>query len=66
MVSPELQIYKCFGCGVSGDIFKFIQDIEGIDFVQALEQLAERAGVELEKRDYDTTSLKKKKIFLKY
>jgi len=63
MVSPELQIYKCFGCGVNGDMFTFVQEIEGIDFVQALEQLAEKAGIELERKDYDPTSLKKKKIF---
>lgn len=63
MVSSELQMYKCFGCGVGGDIFKFVQDIEGIDFVQAMEQLAEKAGIEIEKKDYDKNSLKKKIIF---
>lgn len=63
MVSPELQIYKCFGCDANGDMFTFVQEIEGIDFVQALEQLAEKAGIELEKKDFDPTSLKKKKIF---
>jgi len=63
MVSPELQIYKCFGCGVNGDMFRFVQEIEGIDFVQTLEHLAEKAGIELERKDYDPTSLKKKKIF---
>lgn len=63
MISSELQMYKCFGCGVGGDIFKFVQDIEGIDFVQAMEQLAEKAGIEIEKKDYDKNSLKKKIIF---
>ena len=46
-----------------GDLFSFVQQIEGVDFIQALEQLAEKAGIELEKKDYDPTSLKKKKIY---
>lgn len=63
MISPELQMYKCFGCSAGGDIFKFVQEIDGIDFVQALELLAEKAGVEIENKDYDKNSLKKKTIF---
>jgi DNA primase len=47
IVSPELQRYKCFGCGESGDIFNFIQKIENIDFPEALEKLAKEAGVKL-------------------
>ncbi len=46
-VSPELQIYKCFGCGVSGDIFSFLENYEKIDFKEALETLAKQAGVTL-------------------
>lgn len=49
IVSPDIQRYKCFGCGVSGDIFNFVQEIENIDFVEALERLAKVAGVELKK-----------------
>ena len=63
MVSPELQMYKCFGCGVSGDIFKFIEQIEGVDFPSALEQMAERAGIKLEKSSYDPDSYLKKQIY---
>ncbi len=63
MVSPELQIYKCFGCGASGDIFNFVQQIEGVDFPAALEQLAEKAGVKLEKYDYDPEAVLKKQIY---
>jgi len=47
MVSPQLQIYKCFGCGQGGDIFSFVQEMEGIDFGEALRFLADRAGVKL-------------------
>ncbi len=63
MVSPELQMYKCFGCGKSGDIFSFIQEIEGIEFVKALEQLADKAGIKLEKAAFDPNSEKKALIF---
>jgi DNA primase len=57
-VSPERGTYHCFGCNVGGDIFSFIEAIEGVDFKGALKMLAERAGVEIiyqsgdkEKRD---------------
>ncbi len=48
MVSPDRGTYHCFGCGVGGDIFSFIQAIEGLDFKGALKVLAERAGVPIE------------------
>jgi len=63
MVSPELQIYKCFGCGVSGDIYSFIQEIEGVDFSKALEQLADRAGIKLVRKTGDGKSQLRKKIY---
>jgi len=48
MVSPERGTYHCFGCGVGGDIFSFVEAIEGLDFKGALRVLAERAGVQIE------------------
>jgi len=55
IVSPELQRYKCFGCGESGDIFTFVQKIENIDFPETLEKLAKEAGVTLRKQRVNTT-----------
>ena len=47
IVSPERGTYHCFGCGVGGDVFSFIEAIEGVDFKGALKMLAEKAGVPL-------------------
>lgn len=62
-VSPELQIFKCFGCGKAGDVFTFVQDFEKIDFKEALEILAKKAGVTLKKSfQYNQEELKRKKL----
>lgn len=46
-VSPQRQNFYCFGCGAKGDIFTFVEDVEGLDFRGALKLLAEKAGVEI-------------------
>jgi DNA primase len=50
MVSPERGTYVCFGCGEKGDVFSFIQKMDGTDFPTALKQLAEKAGITLKPR----------------
>jgi len=62
IVSPDIQRYKCFGCGKSGDIFNFVQEIENIDFVEALERLAKVAGVELKRAKPNTKHKEIKEI----
>ena len=46
-VSPDKQIFHCFGCGVGGNVFTFLTKIEGINFVEAVQTLAERANIQL-------------------
>ncbi len=55
-VSQERQTFHCFGCGKGGDIFTFIMEVEHVDFREALELLAERAGVTLQKTNPTASS----------
>ncbi|MCW3068224.1 MAG: primase [Solirubrobacterales bacterium] len=52
-IDPAQKVYHCFGCQASGDVFTFVQETEGVDFKAALELLAERFGVELEREEED-------------
>jgi DNA primase len=52
-VDPEHKLYHCFGCGESGDAIKFVEATEALDFKEAVEQLAERYGVELKREQED-------------
>jgi DNA primase len=50
VLSPEKSLWHCFGCGVGGDMFKFVEEIENITRKEALEKLARKAGIKLEKQ----------------
>ena len=53
MVSPEKQIWHCFGaCNEGGDVFSFIQKTEGLSFGEAIKKLADKAGVKIEGKKY--------------
>lgn len=57
-VSPDRQIFHCFGCGVGGNVYTFLMKIEGITFKEALESLAERANIQLPKLESSADSAK--------
>ena len=50
-VEPMEKLYYCFGCQAAGDVFTFVQETEGVDFGAALELLADRCGIELEREE---------------
>ncbi len=52
-IEPVKKVYHCFGCGASGDLFTFVQETEGLDFGGAIEYLADRYGIELEREQED-------------
>jgi DNA primase len=52
-VEPQEKLYHCFGCGVGGDVIKFVEEKEGMGFAEAVELLADRYGVELEREQED-------------
>jgi DNA primase len=56
MVSPEKQIWHCFGCGKGGDVFSFVMEIENVEFAEALRILAPKAGVVLKRQDPKASS----------
>lgn len=58
-VSPDKQVWHCFGCGAGGDLFSFIMRKEGVDFAEALQLLADKAGVRIERQGSGAPSLKK-------
>src|SRR5215469_8231086 len=60
-IDPAQKVYYCFGCQASGDVFTFVQETEGVDFKGALELLAERYSVELEREQEDPREAEKRK-----
>ena len=64
IVSPERESWHCFGCGKGGDVFAFVMEYDHVDFIEALESLAELTGVKLTRRIGETPEIKlKQKIF---
>ena len=65
-VSPDKQIFHCFGCGVGGNVYTFLTKIEGISFVEAVQTLAERSNIQLPTLENNGDSAKeelKAKVF---
>ena len=66
-VSEAKQVYHCFGCQKSGNIFTFLNQYQGMSFPQSMEYLADRAGIALpkESQDFDDKNAIRKKEILK-
>jgi DNA primase len=60
-VNADDGFYHCFGCGVGGDAFRFVMETEGLDFVGALESLAQRYGVEIAVEDEDPQAAERRR-----
>lgn len=52
-VSPDRQMYHCFGCGASGNVFTFLMETEKVSFIESVKYLAEKAGIKLPEYSYD-------------
>jgi DNA primase len=59
-IDPIEKLYHCFGCGQGGDVFQFVRETEALDFPGAIELLAERYGVELEREAEDPRDAQKR------
>ena len=57
-VSPDKQIFHCFGCGVGGNVITFVSKIEGLNFIETVQMLAERANIQLPTLENSGDSLK--------
>jgi DNA primase len=60
-IDPAQKVYYCFGCQASGDVFTFVQETEGVDFKGALELLADRYSIELQREEEDPREAEKRK-----
>ena len=64
-VNPQRQIFKCFGCGAGGSVFRFVMDYEHIDFIAAVRKLAEKARIEIpeaemNQEDYERADMRRR------
>ena len=64
-VNSERQIWKCFGCGLGGDVFTFVQKIENVTFPEAVESLARKVGVTIERSEQAAGQISEKERLLK-
>ena len=63
-IDPEKNLYYCFGCGNGGDVFKFVQEIEGVGFLEGVRMLAERYGIPLPEEDTDPEAANERESIL--
>jgi DNA primase len=68
-VNPQRQMFKCFGCGAGGSVFRFVMDYEHIEFVAAVRKLAERVNIkipeaEMSAQDYQRADLRRRLLAL--
>jgi DNA primase len=62
-VNPNMQIFKCFGCGEGGDVIGFVMKHQGLDFMAAVRMLADRAGVTIESDGNSSEAEHRKRLF---
>jgi DNA primase len=62
MISPAKQIFHCFGCHAGGNVFTFMQKVEGISFIESVKILAKRANIELDYQKSDINYSEKEKL----
>ncbi len=63
-IDPEKNLYYCFGCGNGGDVFKFVQEIEGVGFLEAVRMLAERYDIPLPEEEADPEAANEREAIL--
>ncbi|MGL4791158.1 MAG: DNA primase, partial [Anaerotignaceae bacterium] len=61
-VSPDKQLYYCFGCGVAGNVYSFVMQMENCDFVEAIKILADNANITLPKAELSEEALKEERL----
>ncbi len=62
VVSPAKQIFHCFGCGVGGDLISFVMKYEGVEFMDALRMLADRAGIRIEQKSKEKWQTRRSRL----